>query len=166
MQGEIETLLKTYVWSMDELDKETWLSVFSDNLESYTAYMYNKPDPVSRIPVGENDPLYEKIGSLPVKQQLAEKCDGMIFKRIKVAQSTVSNIVINLSGDGAATGKDYFRHWEIVDSSHPECVSRSLDDRHWYFQEGKHEWEFRREDGAWKVTRFKCIIYRSEKRER
>ncbi|HEY50136.1 MAG TPA: SnoaL-like domain-containing protein [Dehalococcoidia bacterium] len=166
MQPEIENLVKTYGWSMDELDKETWLGVFSDNLESYTAYMFGNPVPVSRIPVSADDPLYDTIGHLPPKQQLAAKCDGMIFKRIKVGQSTISNILISVSDTDAATGKDYFRHWEIVNPDHPECIARDLDDKYWYFQEGKHEWEFHKENGEWRVTKFKCVIYRREVRER
>jgi len=166
MVQDIESLIKSYVWSMDELDKNKWLSIFSKNLRSYKAYMYDKSDPVAQIPVDSEDPLYNEIGNLSPKKQLAAKCDSMVFKRVKLAHSMLSNIMIDMIDDNTARGRDYFRHWEIVDPMHPASASRNLDDKHWYFQEGKHEWEFKREDGAWKVTNFKCVIFRSEARKR
>jgi len=166
MSAEIENLIKTYAWSMDELDKDTWLNLFSEDLESYNAYMYGNPVPVARTPVSKQDPLYDMIGHLPAKQQLAAKCDSMVFKRIQVGQSSISNIMINSTGAGTATGKDYFRHWEIVNPAHPECIARGLDDKHWYFQEGKHDYTFRKENGEWKITKFQCVIYRREVRDR
>lgn len=166
MTTEIENVIKKYAWAMDELEKETWLSVFSEDLKSYNAYMFGDPVPVAQIPADKEDPLYDEISDLSPKKQLEYKCDGMIFKRMKVAQSTVSNVMINLTSDNTATGKDYFRHWEIVDPNHPASTARNLDDKHWYFQEGKHEWEFQKENGIWKVINFKCVIYRTEARER
>ncbi len=166
MTTEIENVIKKYAWAMDELDKETWLSIFNEDLKSYNAYMFGDPVPVAQIPVDKEDPLYDEIGDLSPKKQLEYKCDGMIFKRMKVAQSTVSNVMINLTSDNTATGKDYFRHWEIVDPNHPASTARNLDDKHWYFQEGKHEWEFQKENGIWKVINFKCVIYRTEARNR
>lgn len=151
---------------MDKHDKIAWLTVFSEELRSYNAYMLGDPVPVAQIPVDKEDPLYDRIGTLSPKKQSGAKCDVMVFERVKVAQSTISNVMISLTGDNTATGKDYFRHWEIVDPNHPACQARNLDDKHWYFQEGKHEWEFSKEDGIWKVVNFKCVIYRGETRDR
>ena len=163
---EIENLIKTYAWSMDDLDRNTWLNLFSDNLETYIAYLYGNRVPVTQIPVPQEDPMYGTIKHLSPKQQLAAKCDNMIFKRIQVGQSTISNVMINVDGPGVATGRDYFAHWEIVDPKHPECISRGLEDHHWYFVEGKHQYKFRKENGEWKITNFQCVIYRREVRNR
>jgi hypothetical protein len=154
---QIVKLINTYAQSMDELDKETWLSVFSDDLVSYAVYPYGSSAPLIHFP----DP--DESGT--TKEQLADMCDMMIFERVEVGQSFLSNIIVDVQGDSAA-GMDYFRHWEIIDPTHIANIARGMDGDHWYFQEGKHEHEFTKEDGEWKITKFKGTLYRTEARER
>jgi 3-phenylpropionate/cinnamic acid dioxygenase small subunit len=163
---EIENLIKTYAWSMDDLDKNTWLNLFSDNLETYMTYSYGNRTPVTQIPVPQEDPMYGTIKHLSPKQQLVAKCDDMIFKRVQVSQSTISNVMINVDGPGVATGRDYYAHWEIVYTTHPYSIFIGWDDQHWYFSEGKHQYKFRKENGEWKITNFQCVTYRREVRNR
>ena len=158
--SDVEQIVKqinSYAQAMDALDKEAWLSVFSDDLESYAVYPYGSSTPLIIFP----DP--SKSGT--AKEQLAVMCDMMVFERVEVAQSFISNIIVDVDGD-SATGMDYFRHWEIVDPTHTANILRSMDDDHWYFQEGIHEYELAREDGEWKITMFKGTLYRTEARER
>ncbi len=168
-KDQVEEVILTYAWSMDEPDKATWLSVFSDDLESYTVKMYlhdlGITVPVLQIPVPLGDPLYPYIGSLSAKQQLAYLSDMMIFERIEVGQSSLSNIMINIQGD-AASGRDYFSHWEIVDPEHPANIAQGLDGDHWYFLEGKHWYDLEKEGADWKIVEFEGLLLRSEARER
>lgn len=154
-EANVEGVVMTYAWSMDNLDKTTWLSVFSDNLESYIVYKGDTAIPLLMIPVPPGSPLYQVIGQWSPKEQLAYLCDMMIFQRIVVAQSFLSNIVIDVEGV-KATGKDYFSHWEIANT----------DTAHWSFQEGKHWYELAKEEATWKITKFEGRIYRTEARDR
>lgn len=163
--ADVEAVIMTYAWSMDNLDKATWLSVFSDNLESYIVYKGNTTTPLLMIPVPPGHALYSSIGNLSPKQQLAALCDMMIFQRIIVGQSFLSNIVIDVK-EVKATGRDYFAHWEIVDPTYPANIMQGLDGNHWYFQEGKHWYELAKEEAAWKITKFEGRIYRTEARDR
>ena len=149
----VEGVVMTYAWSMDNLDKTTWLSVFSDNLESYIVYKGDTAEPLLMIPVPSVPPGHPLYGLTP-KEQLAYLCDMMIFQRIVVAQSFLSNIVIDVEGV-KATGKDYFSHWEIA----------KTDIAHWSFQEGKHWYKLAKEEATWKITKFEGRIYRTEARD-
>lgn len=164
-KDQVEDVILTYAWSMDEPDQATWLSVFSDDLESYTVNMYGVPFPVLQIPVLPSDPLYPFIGSLSAKQQLAFLCDMMIFDRIVVGQSSLSNIMVNVKGH-SASGRDYFSHWEIVDPLHSANIAQGLDGDHWYFQEGKHWYDLEKEGADWKIVKFEGLLLRSEARMR
>jgi hypothetical protein len=168
-EADIEGVLMTYAWSMDSLDKETWLSVFSDDLEGYTVYHYDAESgdevPVLEVPVPPDHALYADIGGLSAKEQLAHLSDMMIFERIIVAQSYLSNIVVEVDGD-TAVGRDYFTHWEIVDPSHVASIYQGMDGEHWYFQNGRHEHQLVEDDGGWKIVRFTGWLLKSEARER
>jgi hypothetical protein len=163
-QAQIEDVIKSYAWSMDDpYGKENWLSVFSDDLENYKVSMYVGGSFVPVLDVANLQPtdpnfgflflMYPGFAEWTPKQRLAVMCDYMIFLRVKIGQSFLSNIVIDVSGS-TAEGKDYFSHWEKVNSG-PNL---------WYFQEGKHFYNLAKEDGQWKINDFEGFILRTEAR--
>lgn len=156
--NEIENTIKTYALAMDSLDKETWLGVFSDDLESYAVYQHGVDTPILMLSGTQ--------GEKTTKQVLTETCDMMIFERIEVAQSVLSNIVVEITDPTTATATDYFNHWEIVDPEHPANAMQGYDGDHWYFNSGKHEYELTKEDGKWVITKFRGEMFYSEIRER
>ena len=137
---------------------ETWLGVFSEDLESYAVYQHGVDTPILMLSgtQGENT----------AKQVLIETCDMMIFERIEVAQSVLSNIVVEITGPTTATATDYFNHWEIIDPEYPANVMQGYDGDHWYFNSGKHEYELTKKDGKWMITKFRGEMFYSEVRER
>lgn len=155
---DIEDLIRTYACSMDELDKETWLSVFSDNLESYAVYESGGETPLIMFPVPGQEGT--------AKEQLAGMCSMMIFDRVLAGQSALSNLIVDVHDETSATARDYFAHWEIVNPTAMGSIAQGMDVMHWYFQEGTHDYMLAREEGGWKITRFTGHLYRTEARER
>jgi hypothetical protein len=167
-QGQIEDVIKSYAWSMDDPNgKENWLSVFSDDLENYKVSMYVSGSFVPVLDVANLQPtdpnfgflffLYPEFSEWTPKQRLEVMCDYMIFLRVAIGQSFLSNMVIDISGS-TAEGKDYFSHWERVNPGF------GLDPTLWYFQEGKHFYNLAKEGDQWKVTNFEGFILRTEAR--
>ena len=167
-QAQIEDLIKGYAWSMDDPSaKNNWLSVFSDDLENYKVSMYVGGSFVPVMDVANLQPtdpnfgflflMYPGFAEWTPKQRLTVMCDYMIFLRVKIGQSFLSNMVIDVSG-ATAEGKDYFSHWERVNPGF------GLNPNLWYFQEGKHFYNLAKEDGQWKINDFEGFILRTEAR--
>lgn len=155
--NEIEDVIRTYARAMDDLDKETWLNVFSDGLVSYMVYPFGDDTPVLEIPMSGAEGT--------AKQQLMGMCDMMVFERVAQAMTVLTNIEVEITGDGTATCEDTFRHWEVVNPDHPANQMQGMDGDHRYFQEGRHQYEFAKEDGEWKMTKMQGTIYASDSRE-
>ncbi|MBE0481111.1 MAG: nuclear transport factor 2 family protein [Dehalococcoidia bacterium] len=154
---DIEDVLKKYAAAMDDLDKFAWLDLFSDNLESYAVYRYGNDTPLIQVPVPGQPGT--------AKQQLAGLADMMIFTRVEVGMSFITNVLVDVIDESTARAWDYFSHWEIVNPEHPANQMQGFDGDHWYFQEGRHEVELVKEAGGWKISKFNGTIYRTEARE-
>ena len=106
-QAQIEDLIKGYAWSMDDPSaKNNWLSVFSDDLENYKVSMYVGGSLVPILDVANLQPtdanfgflfsMYPAFAEWTPKQRLEVMCNYMIFWRVAVGQSFLSNIVIDI----------------------------------------------------------------------
>ena len=135
---EIEDLLKTMAWSMDSGDKETWLSVWSDDIH-YTVPQYDI--------------------EIKGKKAVEEFAEAAIFTREEKRFSSLTNMVIEVEGN-VATGKDYYMHYGYpID---PE-TGKASDER--ALSEGMHFYKFCKLNGSWKITHFEVFLNRRQEAE-
>jgi ketosteroid isomerase-like protein len=124
---EIEQLTKTYAWALDAKDRELYWSVFSDDIR-----LVGRAKELSYILTGI--------------EELRAATD-FIFSSEKGAFSAISNLLVEIKGD-TATGRDYYQHysyrvnWKTGEVDKEPTLAR-----------GRHLWEFRKQDGVWKITR-------------
>ena len=132
---EIEDLVKTMAWSMDSGDRELWLSVWSEDIEYFV-------------------PQYGI--EIKGKKALKEFGDVSIFDREERRFSSLSNILIDVTGD-TASGRDYYEHYGFqID---PETGNPSEERA---FSEGQHFYEFRKVEGVWKISRMEVHLNRRQ----
>ena len=124
---ELEQLTKTYAWALDANDRELYWSVFSDDVR-----LIGRTKGLSYMLTGIED---------------LRAATDFIFASEKAAFSTLSNLLVEIKGD-TATGRDYYHHysyrvnWETGEVDKEPTLTR-----------GRHLWEFRKQDGVWKITR-------------
>lgn len=124
---EIEALTKKYAWAVDNKDRELFLSIFSDDVE-YVVKMLDLS--ISIVGIEELDAATD-----------------FIFATEKGCFTTLSNLLIEISGD-RAKGEDYFQHTAY----RVNAQTGEVEEKQTLFW-GRNYWEFRKEDGVWKVTR-------------
>ena len=124
---EIERLTKTYAWAVDNKDRELFLSIFSDDVE-YVVKMLDLS--ISIVGIEELDAATD-----------------FIFATEKGCFTTLSNLLIEINGD-TAKGQDYFQHTAY----RVNAQTGEVEDEPTLFW-GRNYWEFRKQDGVWKVTR-------------
>jgi ketosteroid isomerase-like protein len=136
---EVENLPKTMAWGMDSGDKDLWLSAWDDDVV-YCVPQYG----------------IEING----KQALSEFGDLSIFTREERRFSAITNVMVEVKGD-TATGMDYFMHYGFPINAE---TGQPFEERS--FSEGTHKYEFRKKDGAWKITRFEVYLNRRQEAEK
>lgn len=132
---EIENLMKTMVWAIDSDDKDLWLSLWSDDIR-YAAPQHDI--------------------DIKSKKALKEFGERTVFGTEKRRFSTLMNLMIDVTGD-TATGKDYFSHYGYPVNPETGEISEER-----AISEGMHYYKFRKDEGAWKITRFEVYIHRRE----
>jgi len=132
---EIEHLMKTMAWAIDLDDKDLWLSIWSDDIH-YTVPQYNI--------------------NIKGKKALKDFGEHAVFNMEKKKFSALMNIMIDITGD-TATGKDYFSHYGYPIDLETGKVSEER-----AISEGMHHYKFRKDAGAWKITKFEVYIHRRE----
>ena len=123
----IENLLKGMVWAMDAGDGERWSSVFSDDI-------------VYRVPQHGIE-----IAGIKALREFAEKIVFVIEER---RLSAITNIMIDVEGD-TATGRDYFTHF-----GYPIDMETGKASPERAISVGQHFYEFSKQDGVWRITKF------------
>jgi ketosteroid isomerase-like protein len=124
---EIERLTKTYAWAVDDEDGELFLSIWSDDVE-YVVQMTDLSVSITGI---------EEL----------EAATDFIFATEKGCFSSLSNLLIEIEGD-TAKGRDYFQHTGYRVS----LDTGEVEEEPTLFW-GRNYWEFRKQDGVWKVTK-------------
>ncbi len=127
----LESLLKGMVWAMDAGDMERWSSVFSDDI----VYRVLQHD--------------IEITGIEALREFGEK---IVFAFEEQRFSALTNIMIDVDGD-KATGKDYYIHFGCpVDAQTGKASAERA------MSLGQHFYEFRRQDGVWKITKFEVRV--------
>jgi len=135
---EIGNLMKTMAWAIDLDDKDLWLSIWSDDIH-YTVPQHNI--------------------NIKGKKALKEFGERTVFGIEKRKFSALMNIVIDTKGE-TATGKDYFSHYGYPVNLETGRVSEER-----ALSEGMHHYKFRKDEGAWKITKFEVYIHHQEEPE-
>jgi ketosteroid isomerase-like protein len=124
---EIEQLTRTYAWALDAKDRELFLSLFSDDIKW----------------VGRTKKLSYVLTGI---EELRAATD-FIFGSEEGAFSALSNLLVEIKGN-TARGQDYYQHYSYRVNWETGKVENEPT-----FTRGRHLWEFRKQDGVWKITR-------------
>ena len=122
-ESEVGKLPITYAWAVDAKDIDAMMSIFSEDVV-YDLSAYGYPSVVGQAAV-RNFFLYAVFPS--------EQCSF----------SSISNVTFELEGN-QGTGADYFVHWGYNNPRYPANTR--------YYAEGQHFYEFKRENGEWKIS--------------
>jgi ketosteroid isomerase-like protein len=132
---EIESLIKTMVWSMDLGDKDAWLNIWSDDIR-YTVPQYDI--------------------DIKGKKALKEFGDTHIFNREKKKFSALLNIMVDVTGD-TATARDYYNHYGYAVNPDTSEVSAEPS-----FSDGMHHYKLVKDDGIWKINSIEIYVHRRQ----
>ncbi|HEY48716.1 MAG TPA: nuclear transport factor 2 family protein [Dehalococcoidia bacterium] len=134
-QIAVENTIKTMAWAMDSGDKELWMSIWDDDIR----YLV---------------PQYDL--EIKGKEALSEFAEGAIFTREERRFSALTNVIVEVAGD-TAKGRDYYMHYGFpLDAESGKAAEART------CAEGTHFYEFRKHDGAWKITRFEVYLNRRQ----
>lgn len=125
-EAEIARLPITYAWAVDEKDIDLLMTVFSRDVE-YDLSAYGFPS---------------AVGWEAVRDTFLTG----IFPYVECSFISISNIRLHVSGD-TARGADYFVHAGYNPSTRPPNTRSHT--------EGQHFYEFKREEGGWKISYMK-----------
>lgn len=123
---EIARLPVTFAWAVDTKDIELLMSVFSEDI-FYDLSAYDFP-------------------SASGKQEVRKLFVSGILSNVRCSFMSISNIKLAVSAD-TATGGDYFVHAGYDPQNRPKNTRSHTEGRHFY--------EFKKESGAWKISRMR-----------
>jgi len=131
----VENTIKTMAWAMDSGDRELWMSIWDDDI----VYLV---------------PQYDL--EIKGREALAEFAEGAIFTREERRFSSLTNMMVEVTGD-TAKGRDYYTHYGFpVDAETGKPAGQRT------CAEGTHFYEFRKRQGSWKIKNFEVYMNRRQ----
>jgi len=129
-EAEIARLTSTYAWSVDAMDIDTLMTIFSDDIE-YDLSVYGYPN----VQGWDNVKAFFLSSVFPANQ-----CSFI----------TISNIWSHVTG-ATATGGDYYVHTGINPYGLPANTLRHT--------QGRHVYRFKKVRGEWKISYLKGELF-------